>query len=163
MLCESCGKKPATVHYTEIRNGEMSEMHLCENCARKKEVDFKPHFSLADLLAGLGDFEATLPLEVSKEKCPVCGITLTDFKKEGRLGCGKCYKAFETSLAPLLKRIHGRTSHTGKIIGVIGNEATRSTLQKLRTALQNAVSREEFEEAARIRDKIKELEKKGEA
>lgn len=159
MICDNCNKKQATVHYTEIRNDEMTELHLCEECARKKEVDLKPHFSLADLLAGLGDFEPSLPVEVSREKCPVCGMTLTDFKKLGRLGCGNCYKAFQTSLAPLLKRIHGRTNHTGKIIGVASEVASRTTLQKLKVALQDAINREEFEEAARIRDKIKELEK----
>jgi len=160
MLCDSCGKRQASVHYTEIRNGEMTEMHLCEDCASKKEVDFKPHFSLADLLAGLGDFEATVPLEIRKEKCPVCGMGLADFKKQGRLGCGGCYRAFQDSLSPLLKRIHGRTTHAGKIIGVTGKKTASTTLEKLKSALQDAISREEFEEAARIRDKIKELGKK---
>jgi len=161
MLCDSCGKRKATVHYTEIRNDEMTEMHLCEDCARKKEVDFKPHFSLADLLAGLGDFEATVPLEIRKEKCPVCGMSLSDFKKQGRLGCGDCYTAFRDSLSPLLKRIHGRTTHSGKIVGVTGKKAARTTLEKFKISLQDAINKEEFEEAARIRDKIKELEKKG--
>lgn len=161
MTCDNCGKRQATVHYTEIRNDEMTEMHLCEECARKKEVDFKPHFSLADLLAGLGDFEeAAVPLQIRKEKCPVCGMTMADFKKFGRLGCGGCYTAFQDSLAPLLKRIHGRTNHTGKIVGVTEKKASRTTLEKLKAALQEAISKEEFEEAAGIRDKIKELEKK---
>lgn len=163
MICDTCGKRQATVHYTEIHNGEMTEMHLCEECARKKEIGFKPHFSLADLLAGLGDFESTLPLEVRKEKCPVCGMSLADFKKIGRLGCANCYTAFKNSLAPLLKRIHGRTIHTGKMAGVVEKGAARSMLEKLKAALKEAISKEEFEEAARIRDKIKELEKRGES
>lgn len=160
MTCESCGKKQATVHYTEIHNGDMTELHLCEECARKKEVDFKPNFSLADLLAGLGDFEEAIPVEVRKEKCPSCGMALNDFKKLGRLGCGGCYTAFRSTLAPLLKRIHGRTNHTGKIMGVTGKEEARSILEKLKVSLQEAISKEEFEDAARLRDKIKELEKK---
>ena len=163
MLCDSCGKKQATVHYTEIHNGEMMEMHLCEECARQKEIEFKPHFSLADFLAGLGDFEATLPVETQKEKCPACGMTMTDFTKMGRLGCGECYAAFRESLAPLLKRIHGRLNHTGKVIGTVAKGAARNILEKLKADLQVAISREEFEEAARLRDKIKELENKGEA
>jgi protein arginine kinase activator len=162
MLCESCSKKQATVHYTEIHNGEMMEMHLCEDCARKKEIEFKPHFSLADFLTGLGDFESTLPVETKKEKCPACGLTMTDFKQSGRLGCGECYSAFRENLGPLLKRIHGRINHTGKIAGPVAKGPGRNILEKLKADLQVAITREEFEEAARLRDKIKELEKKGE-
>ncbi|MCD5390756.1 UvrB/UvrC motif-containing protein [candidate division NPL-UPA2 bacterium] len=163
MLCEICGKSQATVHYTEIINNESSETHLCEDCARKKGAMLKPHFPLADLLSGLIDFNLPLTLEdKGRGKCPQCGLTYSDFKKIGRLGCGQCYDTFKESLAPLLKRVHGSNEHVGKSSALAGKAMQEATLQlrELQERLQKAIQREEFEEAARLRDRIREIEKK---
>ncbi|MCK4262103.1 UvrB/UvrC motif-containing protein [bacterium] len=165
MLCEVCGKSQATVHYTEIINNDATEMHLCEDCAQKKGAILKPHFPLADLLSGLIDFKLPLTLkEEGRGKCPQCGMTYSDFKKIGRLGCGQCYNTFKESLAPLLKRVHGSNEHVGKSPALAG-KAMRTTqqLRQLKEKLQRAIQREEFEEAARLRDRIREIEKKNEA
>ena len=164
MLCEICSKSQATVHYTEIINNEATEMHLCENCARKKGAILKPHFPLADLLSGLIDLKIPLTLEEKGGgKCPQCGLTYSDFKKIGRLGCGRCYDTFKESLAPLLKRVHGSNEHVGKSPALAGKEMrTTHQLRELRERLQRAIQREEFEEAARLRDRIKGIEKRNE-
>lgn len=163
MLCDICGKNPATVHLTEIIDDQMTELHLCEECARQKSTQMEQQFGLSDLLAGLAEFEK--PLAKEKEqvavKCPSCGLSYADFKKIGRLGCGDCYNAFKKYLGPLLKRIHGSSIHVGKSpLKVTKILRKKIDAQDLRTKLQKAIEAEEFEEAARVRDQIKELEKK---
>ena len=162
MLCDICGKKEATVHLTEIVDGEMTKMHLCEECARKKGSEMEEHFGLGDLLAGLADLDVKLqPRTEAAIKCPNCGLTYQDFKKTGRLGCGQCYSSFEKFLAPLLKRIHGSAQHSGKTpLKTPRLVKAMDQLQQLRAGMQRAIEMEEFEEAAKIRDKIRELEKK---
>ncbi len=162
MLCDICGKNPATVHLTEIIDDQMSELHLCEECARQKSVQMEQQFGLSDLLAGLAEFEKPAKeAESVVAKCASCGLTYTDFKKIGRLGCGECYVAFKRYLGPLLKRIHGSNQHVGKSpLKVAKILKKKIDLQELRNRLQKAIEMEAFEEAAKIRDQIKELEKK---
>jgi protein arginine kinase activator len=94
------------------------------------------------------------------ERCPNCGLTYVQFRQTGRLGCSQCYEAFSQRLIPLIKRIQGSTEHTGKIPLRRGHGAQRQRqLETLRVNLNRAVAREEFEEAARLRDQIRELEK----
>ncbi len=160
MLCDICKKIEATVHLTEIVNDKMTKLHLCEECAKEKGAEMEEHFGLSDLLAGLADLGATAePSIVDSMKCPTCGFTYQDFKKVGRLGCGDCYEAFKKQLAPLLKRIHGADRHVGKIPVTVGKtiKDTR-TLQELKMQMEKAIQTEEFEEAAKLRDKIRELE-----
>jgi protein arginine kinase activator len=177
MLCDICGKKQASVHLTEIIDDQMTELHLCEECAKEKGSQMEKHFDLSDLLAGLADMGAqdVQPQIEEKLKCPNCGMTYRDFKTTGQLGCGDCYKAFRKNLLPLLKRIHGSTQYFGKTPAVLAAGGSKmqaqkakiisaaQQLQELKTKLQKAIQAEEFEEAARLRDKIKELEKKNEA
>lgn len=160
MLCNICGKNEATVHLTEIVNDKMTKLHLCEDCAKKKGTEMEEHFGMSDLLAGLADLSANVePGDMKEIKCPVCGFTYQDFKKLGRLGCGDCYEAFRKQLDPLLKRIHGANRHVGKVPLMVGkNLKEKRTLQDMRMQLEKAITAEEFEEAARIRDMIRDLE-----
>ena len=162
MLCDVCGKNSATVHLTEIIDDKMTELHLCEECAQKKGAQMEQHFGLAELLAGLADFgkQAQVAGEVGL-KCPGCGMSYKDFKRIGRLGCGDCYNTFKESLLPLLKRIHGSTEHLGKkSLKAIKSPREKTGIEDLKEKLQKAIQEESFEEAARLRDKIRELEKK---
>jgi protein arginine kinase activator len=166
MLCDVCGKNPATVHLTEIIDEKMNELHLCEECARDKSAAMEQQFGLSDLLAGMADFEkpSSKEEELVTAKCPSCGLTYADFKKIGRLGCGECYNVFRKYLAPLLKRIHGSNQHIGK--NPVKAKVTpklykkKSGLPELKNQLQKAIREEAFEEAARLRDQIKEMEAK---
>lgn len=164
MLCDVCGKSGATVHITEIINEKVTKLHLCEECAKEKGAEMEDHFGLSDLLAGLTDL-GTNKVEaeiMDNMKCPSCGFTHNDFKKLGRFGCGECYEAFKKQIAPLLKRIHGSDRHVGKVPLMAGKTVKYTQiLQELKLKMEKAIQAEDFEEAARLRDKIKELEKKG--
>jgi len=164
MLCDICGKNQATVHLTEIVDNEVTELHLCEECARAKSIEMEQQFGLGDLLAGLAEFAKGIePTESTKLKCPNCELSYDDFKKIGKLGCSQCYTTFKKYLSPLLKKIHGSHKHIGKAPVKLAhtlNNRKSLTLEELRQKLQRAIEMEEFEEAARIRDQIRELEKK---
>ena len=115
MQCGICANKKATVHLTEIVDEQISELHLCEDCAREKSVQMEQQFGLADLLAGLADFsKQTKDVDKVKAKCVNCGLSYDDFRKFGRLGCSECYQSFRESLGALLKKIHGSNQHLGK-------------------------------------------------
>lgn len=164
MQCDICGKKKATVHLTEIVDDQMSEMHLCEECARQKSVQMEQQFGLADLLAGLADFGKPAK-EDSRERmeCSNCGMTYDEFRKFGRLGCSQCYESFKMHLNTLLKKVHGSNHHLGKTPVKIPPSEKREmeNLQELKARLQEAIQVEDFEGAAEIRDKIREVENRG--
>lgn len=164
MQCDICGKKKATVHLTEIVDEQMSEMHLCEDCAREKNVQMEQQFGLADLLAGLADFgKQVKDVEKVKIKCSNCALSYEDFRKFGRLGCSECYVSYREHLGNLLKKIHGSSRHVGKIPAKMQAQAPKTkseNLEELKQQLQQAVKSENFEKAAQLRDKIHELEKK---
>ena len=159
MLCCICKEKNATVHLTQITGEKMQKVDLCEECAKTKGVNDQTGFSLADLLLGLG---ASQELEQSaggaEAKCPVCGFTHADFKKSGRLGCSECYVTFSEGLGGLLKTMHKGTRHVGKVPESL---RTRRDLSEQMTALQKklnkAIETEDFEQAAQVRDQIKQL------
>lgn len=161
MLCDICNKNTATVHLTEIIDEQMTELHLCEECARAKSMEMEQQFGLSDLLAGLADLGKTLEeKEIARIECDNCGFTYEDFRKIGRLGCSQCYNYFKKYLGPFLKRIHGSSQHVGKMpIKLPKIEGGKLELQELRYKLQQLIQREEFEEAAIVRDKIREVER----
>jgi protein arginine kinase activator len=168
MKCDVCEKDGATVHLTEIINGKVKKFHLCEECAKEKSEEMQSHFGLSDLLSSLMDFEPSMSESMVKEstavKCPQCGMTYYDFQKRGRLGCGKCYETFHKKLAELLKKIHGSDRHVGKT--PYKEEKARKgseSLERLRGELEELIRKEEFEKAAVLRDRIKELERKNES
>ena len=163
MYCDICGKKKATVHLTEIVDDQMSEMHLCEECARQKSAQMGQQFGLADLLAGLADFGKPVKEEATATiKCSNCGMTYDEFRKFGRLGCSQCYESFKMHLGTLLKKVHGSNHHLGKSpIKIPQSEKEKIvSFQELKVQLQHAIQMEDFERAAEIRDKIRELENK---
>jgi protein arginine kinase activator len=161
MLCTICKEKPATVHLTQIVGDKMQKLDLCEDCAKTKGINDPTSFGLADLdlVLGLG---ASQQLEQAaggvELKCPRCGFTQADFKKSGRLGCPECYRTFAEGLAGLLKTMHKGTRHTGK-----APEALRATrenaglLKTLQAKLAKAIKDENYEQAAQVRDEIKQL------
>jgi protein arginine kinase activator len=163
-LCQICGKNPATVHYTEIHDNKMSEIHVCPHCAEEKGINApqaKQKFDLADVIASMVDTMTNTDEErVGRVQCPRCGLLYSAFKETGRLGCADCYAAFQFQLRPLLRRIHGDTRHRGKSPSHDGESVSKSRqMQRLYDELHRAVEREEFERAAEVRDEIKRLEK----
>lgn len=168
MQCQECGSRPATLHFTKIVNGVKTEFHFCDTCAREKGElipGTSNSFSIHNLISGLLDFDlhhqaAKLGTEPRELKCESCGMTYAQFSKMGRFGCSSCYDYFSARLHPLLRRIHGNTSHVGKIPRRTGEHLhARKQVEQLKIQLQRAVDNEEFEKAAQLRDEIRKLEK----
>jgi protein arginine kinase activator len=160
MLCDICKKTEATVHLTQIVEGKMLKVDLCESCAKEKGVQEAAGFSLADLLVGLGAAEE-IKVESPGAQCPVCGFTHADFKKTGRLGCSACWETFEAGLASLLKAMHKGEHHLGKVpVKAMHTLALSGKVRELTERLEKAVHEEKYEDAAQIRDEIRELESK---
>ncbi|MCS7233014.1 MAG: UvrB/UvrC motif-containing protein [Synergistetes bacterium] len=167
MVCQNCKMKEATVNITRFIGGKKEELHFCKECAEKllgggDLLSFD--FSLPDLLGTLLK-PSSLPLwDESRHhtlKCPKCGLSYEGFQEIGKLGCSECYGTFKSKLVPLLRRIHGNTRHGGKIPLRANEELARlKELEKLREELNEAIKREEYEKAAEIRDKIREIEGK---
>ena len=160
MLCDICKKTEATVHLTQIVDGKMLKVDLCESCAREKGVQEAAGFSLAKLLAGLGAGEESR-VEAAGPQCPVCGFTQADFKKTGRLGCSACWETFEPTLGSLLRAMHKGDHHVGKVpLRAAHTLALSNKMQELAEQLEKAVREEKYEDAAQIRDQIREMEAK---
>jgi protein arginine kinase activator len=166
MLCQECGKRPSTLHFTKIVNGEKTEFHLCESCAREKGEMIpgtQGGFSIHNLLSGLLNYEpsASSTAKPLADRCEECGLTYAQFSKLGRFGCSSCYRYFSDRLDPLFKRVHGSTSHTGKVPKRSGGILQQKRdLDSLRSEMARHIEREEFEQAAKVRDRIRELEKR---
>jgi protein arginine kinase activator len=160
MHCDNCKKNEATVHLTKIEGGKMLKVDLCEACSKAKGIEEGAGFSPADFFGELG-LAASIKTDSPDVKCPVCGFTQADFKKTGRLGCSACWETFEEGLASLLKAMHKSDRHVGKVPGKAAHTIVISErIKELARDLEKAVSAEKYEEAAQIRDQIRDLESK---
>jgi protein arginine kinase activator len=156
--CDNCGK-PATVHLTEIVDGQKSEKHLCEDCAASEGITVKANLPISQLLE---DFILqTASKEGSTEaKCEVCGLTFAEFRQRGVLGCPNDYDAFADALRPILQRAQGGAEqHIGRVPRrAATNQHKQTEALRLRAQLKTAVAAEDYEQAVRLRDRIRELE-----
>lgn len=165
MQCQICNKNDATIHLTEIADGIRTEMHVCEHCAQEQGIAIKSQIPLNELLSSLlsvqpTDEELFGTADKTEGACPHCGFTLAQFRKETVLGCPYDYEVFEKPLLNLIKKAHnGKTNHCGK---VPSNTSTGTKKQirliTLRQQLDAAVKSEDYEMAAKLRDKIKKFE-----
>jgi protein arginine kinase activator len=165
MKCQKCAK-PATYHITDIERGKPREYHLCDDHARQHltpaEETFEQPPQMGDLAKKLLSGGSSSSREASpadKQSCPVCQITFLEFRNSGRLGCPYDYEVFHDELMPLLENIHEETRHSGKVPRrAPKNSQQQTTLIQLRNDLKRAVAAEDYETAARVRDKIRSLE-----
>jgi len=155
MQCEKCQSEKATVFLTQIIQGKMHKVDLCESCAKEIGVTNTSTFSLADLL---------IKTEAERQKqstnqtrvCPHCGFTQEDLSKTGRVGCGHCYEVFSDVLAEALKDMQRSSQHVGKIPNSFIRSQTSADRRKvLEESLELAVKQEKYEEAATLRDQLK--------
>jgi protein arginine kinase activator len=158
MLCDVCKCNDAAVFLTQIVEGKMQKVNLCDACSKEKGVQDPTGFALADLLLGIGAAEE-IEKGAATQKCPVCGFTQADFKKTGRLGCSMCYATFAEGLGTLLKAMHKGTEHVGKVPEHAQRAAQlNDRMRTLNENLKKAVAEENYETAASLRDEIKQLE-----
>jgi protein arginine kinase activator len=154
MLCECCKKIEATIHLTQMVEGQSRELHLCEVCAEESGMNVQNVMSIPEILFGLGAAgdvanEGAKP-EVHKT-CPHCHMRDCDFKKTARLGCPRCYDAFSEELGPMLAAMHRGTQHAGKIPEYLRKLIENAVLVKdLKEQLEAAIRAEKFEEAASL-------------
>ena len=162
MMCQECGKKRATIHLTDFRDGQPVQKHLCEECYGKKEG--VPTLTSTQLLAALAAAVVPELQKMAGRECPACGTNLLEFQRSlalgsPRLGCPKDYEVFQDSLDELLRQMHGANRHVGKVpVGAAQKCAPEVPLEVLRRELEEAVRKENFERAARLRDQIKNWE-----
>lgn len=99
---------------------------------------------------------ATQPaVEVS---CENCGMTFAQFSQQGRFGCGSCYEIFRPQLETILRKIHGHCMHRGKIPGENpGDQVSIAEQERLEAEYRLAIEREEFERAADLRDRLRDI------
>lgn len=189
MLCQKCNKNEASVKYTEIINGEKKEMMLCEECSHELGLDninFNMPIDFSSFFGGLLEDDAYnspefMPLfqKVKELKCDNCNMTYDEFINQGKFGCPECYNVFSSKIDAILKRIHGSSQYLGRKAlnsntikkedknadAQIGtqNEKTKTKdtkLEKLQKDLKKAIAEERYEDAAKIRDEIKNINNK---
>lgn len=155
-LCEICKQKEATVYFTQIINGEKTEMSICSQCAGKNSIKI----DMSSLLSGILGFNQK-PHELPENiiKCDQCAMTTEEFNNTGRMGCPRCYEVFFEPMQDLLTRIHGNTRHRGKMPKEVERHLTsEEQISQLKNELQECINSEAYERAAEIRDKIKYIE-----
>lgn len=164
MLCERCKKNNAKFHFTQILNGNKTQIYLCELCARQNsgiDIDIAHDFKLffPDGLIITGAMGNNYGINNKIEKCDRCGLTYDSFRETGKFGCAECYTTFENKIKPLLKRIHGNIVHNGKTTARVNSVINKKREhEELKKQLESSIVNEEYEKAAVFRDKIKELE-----
>jgi len=168
MQCEICKTRTATVHLTEIINGQRTESHLCQNCAQKEGVTIKSQLSLNELLSSLiaahQQADEAGDSEDARRACPECGTTMEQFRKQALLGCPKDYDVFESDLKEVIEKTQDNNlTHKGKIPAQIQNSSNakpenQDKIEELQKQLSQAVEKEDYELAAKIRDQLKELQ-----
>lgn len=160
MLCPKCMQREANVFFTKIVNGKKEEIKLCEQCAKGMGL-----LSQNGIMVEMSDFISDFigkgfqarPL-TSRLECPVCHTTIEQFARTSKFGCGECYNAFAPHLDSFMKEIQGTTAHTGKLPSRTKTEIfEKRRLDELKQQLTKAISEERFEDAAKLRDEIKEL------
>lgn len=181
MQCDYCESK-ATVFFTQIIDGHTKKTCLCETCATNQGVTDPEGFLLGDMdLSGkdapstpkspatsklevpMGHDDIELPVLATPATnetgiCPECGFAFDDLKKTGRLGCSQCYQFFRTEIKHNLTGMHKGTSHTGRVPeGMLEAFEKRQRLEQFQLEMDEAIASEDYEKAASLRDKIKNL------
>lgn len=151
MICQRCGLRKATVHITENRDdNSYQQVHFCQECGRKY---------LNAIVKKRADAEVGTSDTVLGPECPHCGISFPEFRNQGRLGCPRDYDVFETQLKGLLFSLHRAERHTGKTPRRASiHRAVAAELAQLHQQLRLLIKLERYEEAAQVRDRIRELE-----
>lgn len=155
MFCDKCGKNYATTHIKTVVNGIVTEQNLCSECAAESGYTGFGGGSISQILStmlGGNNFNS------NGVKCSHCGTDFAEISKTGKVGCSECYKTFKKELLPYLRRIHGSVKHTGNVPNI--EVSKKDTVQELKTRLSRLIEEENYEEAAVVRDKIRELEGK---
>lgn len=177
MLCNNCKKNEATFYYKKTVNGKTTEYALCAECAKKLKSEGKIDSDTTSLFGGsvfdpLQNFESVANTiygslfslgggakSTPTKKCELCGSSFAELKKNGKVGCARCYETFSEELAGTIYSIHGNASYTGKAPKCQTEKRARAEeIARLRNELSAAIQSERYEDAAVLRDRIRKLE-----
>lgn len=174
MLCEKCKKKKATLYYNESIGGKRRSFHLCADCTAAMEASGE----LEEMSIAFPPFDSPLSLwddsffcsvvasaaqgaegVATDRACPLCGTQFKDIAAKGKVGCAKCYDIFTPAFIPLVRSLHGNSTHTGRRPRVYRERAERlAQIAKIKEQLKTAVEAEAYEQAAVLRDQLRQLE-----
>ncbi|MBQ5969957.1 MAG: UvrB/UvrC motif-containing protein [Clostridia bacterium] len=176
MLCQNCQKNEATTHIKRVINGETTEKHLCQSCAKKLGYDYDGFFddfsfSIPNIFSGFFSDAPRALAGLRADRCETCGSSFDDIIRTGMVGCADCYERFYDRLLPSIQRIHGRAKHAGRIPFTVTAETeaqpkaqeavaeptTEEKIRRLQADMQKAIDCQNFEQAAVLRDNIKAL------
>lgn len=163
MICPYCKEREATIHYTEVINGNVNKIHICEECAKKKGIDAELPFSFSDVFSALSkgiDQITQSPAAATDAKlaCPVCSMQIQDLLKQGRMGCAECYETFEAIVKDILHNVQKSPSHIGKTPKKFVRSAdVKRRITEREKALKQAISEERYEDCVILRDEIRKL------
>lgn len=180
MICQRCGKNNAEIYYKQTVNGKSEEYALCSHCAEELKKTGKLDMKIPSLfddfgfgmggkgLLGLEEMfglpaSSTVRARAEKKRCTLCSSTFDDLVKSGRVGCSECYKVFADELKNSIEAIHGKAVYVGRNVQKEENKETKKEtaedkISVLKRELEKAISEQEFERAAELRDEIKALE-----
>lgn len=164
MLCQRCHKNLATVRYAEVVSGRVTDLHLCPECLSRQQDSAGGGFELSSPVTvhecqAPRDHVGPSRPKPSTRVCKACGFQLAWAMDMGRVGCSQCYDAFADDVEPILLGLHNAARHCGKAPRVDDARAQlRASLQTQRSLLRSAVQSENYEEAAQIRDVIRQYE-----
>jgi len=161
MKCEICGLKDAVIHIRQIQKDLVHELHICEECAQEKGLirEEDSELPIANLLSGLLEGKDVTGAADVKDVCPKCGLKFSEFRKQGKLGCPECFQAFEKDVRAIVSQMAARPRHTGKLPRTLVVEhAAAAEGDGLREELREAVEQEDYELAAQLRDRLREME-----
>lgn len=166
-MCDNCGIRAASVHIRKKLNNMLEESYLCSECAAKYSNALLSFVSIDKFISNMINSISEKDHEPENSiKCAACGYTLDKLKKTGRVGCAECYNSFAEQLAPVLGMLYQGRKHTVSMdsepVSAVSAENNTDQIVMLRKRLEEAISKEEYELAAKIRDEIKEY-KNGEA
>jgi len=161
--CDHCDQ-PATHHLVENKQGEKTQKHFCDYHAAQEGLNIKTgNAPINELLTNFVKMHGEASRAGQELACESCGMTFAVFREKSLLGCPNCYAAFESALVPLLERAHGGgTRHLGKVPSrADAGEQRYQHLLQMRKRLTQAVSSEDYELAARLRDEIRQAQEHG--
>lgn len=158
MLCQQCGLHPATTHIRTSINGVQQEQMLCSECAAKQGYHGLSSLFTGGLLGSLLKNDLSGTTAEGAIRCTRCGISFEEIARSGKVGCADCYKQFREKLTPTVERLHGKADHLGKVPNHKPAEPQKSKLEELKEQLAKAIEAQEFEQAAVLRDAIREME-----
>ena len=164
MKCEFCNKKNATIHLTQVVNGEMKKLNLCQSCAIENGIDLNSPISITDVLMGIEKQKSRNTISNFDNQyeltCKRCNLSRSEFSKKARLGCPECYKTFKVELKSITQAMHHSQEHVGKIpLKQKDNIELSDKIKNLKIQINDAIKNENYEIAAKIRDEIKQLVK----